>query len=158
MSYDEGGCCFQIHGLRWLVFRRVHRRLTTAVHSAGLGDCGTVLHGASRGVVREKFGPEGLAGTDKERGLGRVGGRHAPARVWRYTLAGGSIFQRGIYIQRQGLRASKDCPQDLDTWSPNLFYSGDQSAESAYFACVEMRATGLCNERIIIAGLICIYL
>lgn len=85
---------FQIHRLRRPVLGRVHRRPPTVVHLARLGDRGAVFYAASCGIVREESGPEGLARTDKGRGLGHVGGRHAAARVWRYTLAGGSIFQR----------------------------------------------------------------
>lgn len=85
--------CFQIHSLRRAVFRGVHRRAATAVHSAGSGDSGTVFHGASRGIVREQPDPEGLAGIREERGSGRVGGRYAAAGVRRYTLAGDSILR-----------------------------------------------------------------
>lgn len=90
---------FQIYSFRRIVFRGMHRRAATAVHSAGFSYSDTLRHITSCGIIRKQSDSARLVGADKERGFGRMGGRHVAVNIRRYTLAGDLTFQHDIQAQ-----------------------------------------------------------
>jgi len=69
------------------------------VHYVGFSYSDALRRIAPRSIIRKQSDSARLVGTNKERGPGRVGGRHVATSVRRYSLAGEVTFQR--YIQTQ---------------------------------------------------------